>query len=189
MCTLEEVRAAYQTIRRIHPSKITLLQCNTEYPTPYSDVNLNAMITMQKEFQTAVGYSDHTQGIAMSLAAVALGAQVIEKHFTLDKNLPGPDHKASLDPVELQQMVEGIRQVEQALGSSLKKPSPREIDNKKIVRKTLVAACAISCGEKFTRENIAIKRSGSFGLEPCNYWDLLGRTARKNYSKDSVLEL
>lgn len=182
---------AYNSIegQEILRAKVSLLHCTTEYPAPYGDVNLKVMDTLAQAFGLPVGFSDHTAGIAIPIAAVARGAKIIEKHFTLDKNLPGPDHKASLDPVELQQMVEGIRQVEQALGSSLKKPSAREIDNKKIVRKTLVAACAISCGEKFTRENIAIKRSGSLGLEPYNYWELLGRTARKNYSKDSVLEL
>ncbi len=187
MCTLEEVRAAYQTIRRIHPSKITLLQCNTEYPTPYSDVNLNAMITMQKEFQTAVGYSDHTQGIAMSLAAVALGAQVIEKHFTLDRGMEGPDHKASLMPEELEEMIISIRQIELGLGDGIKKPSASEQTNIIAARKSIVAGKDIHIGEVFTVDNLAVKRPGS-GLSPMYWHQVIGQTANRDYQEDELLD-
>lgn len=187
MCTLEEVKDAYQAIRKIYPSKITLLQCNTEYPTPYSDVNLNAMVTLQKEFHTTVGYSDHTQGIAMSLAAVALGAQVIEKHFTLDREMEGPDHKASLLPEELEEMIYLIRQIELGLGDGIKKPSNSEQKNIAAARKSIVAGKDIHKGEVFSVDNLAVKRPGS-GLSPMKWNEVLGQVANRNYKADELLD-
>ncbi len=167
--------------------KVTLLHCTTEYPAPFSDVNLRAMITMGKAFGLRVGYSDHTTGIAIPVAAVALGATVIEKHFTLDRNLPGPDHKASLEPTELKQMVCSIREVESALGSSLKMPAASELKNRSIARKSLVAAQNIQSGEVFTAENLATKRAGE-GVSPVLYWEMLGRIASRDYDEDEKVQ-
>ncbi|MFA4133389.1 MULTISPECIES: N-acetylneuraminate synthase [unclassified Brevibacillus] len=166
--------------------KVQLLQCTTEYPSPYEDVNLNAMNTMFHAFGLPVGLSDHTEGIAIPIAAVARGAIVIEKHFTLDKRLPGPDHKASLEPEELKAMVKSIRQVEVAIGSSLKTPAPSEIKNKEIARKSLVAARNIRSGETFTEENLMCKRPGN-GISPMYYWEMIGQVAKKDYQEDEVI--
>jgi len=167
--------------------KVTLLHCTTEYPAPFEDVNLSAMDTLRAAFGLSVGYSDHTPGIAVPIAAVARGAVVIEKHFTLDRHLPGPDHRASLEPVELKQMVEAIRQVEQALGSGLKIPAASEKKkNTLVVRRSLVAACPIKKGEQFTRENIAAKRPGD-GCSPMLFWDYIGKWAVKDYLPDEQI--
>ena len=166
--------------------KVTLLHCTTEYPAPFDEVNLQTMATMRAAFGLPVGLSDHTPGIAVPIAAVALGAAVVEKHFTLDKNLPGPDHKASLEPYELKAMVTAIRQVEKALGNGQKIPSPSELKNREIARKSLMTACPIKKEELFTENNIAIKRPGN-GLSPMSYWALLGRQARKNYGIDEII--
>ncbi len=166
--------------------KIQLLHCTTEYPSPFNEVNLAAMDTMRKAFNLPVGYSDHTPGIAISLAAVARGATIIEKHFTLDKDLPGPDHKASLEPDELKKMVEGIRQVEQSIGDGIKIPREKEQKNIVIVRKSLIAKKEIKEGEIFTEENITFKRP-STGISPMNYWKLLGTTSSRNYKEDEVI--
>ncbi len=187
MCTLEEVREALGVIRKFHTSNLTLLQCNTEYPTPYSDVNLRAMKTMQEEFRVPVGYSDHTQGIAMSLAAVALGAQVIEKHFTLDRQMEGPDHKASLIPEELEELVMGIRQIELGLGSGIKIPSESEKKNIDAARKSIVAGKVIHKGEPFSVDNLAVKRPGS-GLSPMKWNQVLGQRANRDYKADELLD-
>ncbi|MAD74952.1 MAG: N-acetylneuraminate synthase [Rheinheimera sp.] len=160
--------------------KVTLLHCTTEYPAPASDINLTAMDSMAAAFGLAVGYSDHSAGIAIAIAAVARGATVLEKHFTLDKNLPGPDHKASLQPDELSQMVKAIREVEQALGDGIKRPAPSELANKAVARKSLVASRAIQAGEQLTAELIACKRPGT-GTSPYHYWDLLGKSASRAY--------
>ncbi len=154
MATLGEIEAALAVLKAAGTphTRITLLHCNTEYPTPMADVNLHAMLTLRDAFKIAVGYSDHTSGIEVPIAATALGATVIEKHFTLDRNLEGPDHKASLEPDELKAMVTAIRNIEQALGDGIKSPSPSEAGNKSIARKSLVAACAIRTGETFTAE-------------------------------------
>ena len=165
---------------------VCLLHCTTEYPTPFNEVNLAAMDTMSKAFDLPVGYSDHTPGIAISLAAVARGATIIEKHFTLDKNLPGPDHKASLEPNELKDMVEGIRQIEQSIGDGVKIPTDHEYGNMKIARKSLVAKSAIKIGETLTKENITVKRPAT-GISPMQYWQILGQTSMKNYEEDQVL--
>lgn len=167
--------------------KVRLLHCTTEYPTPYEDVNLHAMDTLSHAFGLPVGLSDHTEGITIPIAAVARGAKIIEKHFTLDKDLPGPDHKASLNPDELFTMIQGIRQVEMALGSSVKSPAPSEVKNIAIARKSLVAACEIRCGEIFTIDNITAKRPGK-GISPMYYWSLLGKKADRNYKEDESID-
>jgi N-acetylneuraminate synthase/UDP-hydrolysing UDP-N-acetyl-D-glucosamine 2-epimerase len=167
--------------------KITLLHCTTEYPAPDNEINLRAMNTLASHFGLRVGLSDHSMGIAVSIAAVARGASVIEKHFTLDRNLPGPDHGASLEPKELQSLVEGIRQVERALGDYEKKPTPSELKNKSLARKSLVARRNIQKGEKFTEECFAAKRPGS-GISPMFYWELLGRPADRDYKQDEMVK-
>lgn len=165
---------------------VVLLHCTSEYPAPYSDVNLRAMDTLYAAFGLPVGFSDHTQGIAVSIAAAARGAVVIEKHFTLDRDLPGPDHKASLEPRELKDMIKSIRQVEEALGSFVKTPAQSEQKNISIARKYLVAAREIKPGEIFTAENITLKRGGA-GISPMYYWNLLGKKANRKYARDEVI--
>jgi N-acetylneuraminate synthase len=160
--------------------KVTLLHCTTEYPAPMSEINLNAMTTMSEAFKLPVGYSDHSDGITISIAAAARKAVLIEKHFTLDKTLPGPDHKASLEPSELSAMVSAIRQVNIALGDGIKRPTESEIPNKAVARKSLVAAQAIKAGDTLQPQHIAIKRPGN-GMDPALYWELLGRSASRNY--------
>lgn len=172
--------------QKILKEKVILLHCTTEYPAPLEDVNLKAMTTIKKAFSLAVGYSDHTEGIAIPIAAVAYGAKVIEKHFTLDRTLPGPDHRASLDPDELKQMVQAIHQVEQAMGMGIKRPSSIELKNRSIARKSLVTKNAIKAGELFSKDNIAIKRPGT-GISPIKYWQILGKQAKKNYIKDELI--
>jgi len=164
-------------------AKVTLLHCTTEYPAPIEDVNLKAMDTLKNAFGLPVGYSDHTEGIAVPIAAVARGAAVIEKHFTFDRTLPGPDHMASIEPAELKQMVTAIRNVEQALGSARKYPAPSEQKNIVTVRKSLVASSAIKAGEYFTIDNLAAKRPG-YGLSPMQYWELLNRNAKRDFAVD-----
>lgn len=168
--------------------RVTLLHCTTEYPAPFGEVNLRAMDTLAVAFGLPVGYSDHTPGIHVSLAAVARGAQVIEKHFTLDRNLPGPDHKASLEPDELRDLVCQTRELEQALGDGIKRPTASEWKNRDAARKSLVAAKAIKEGEIFTEENLACKRPGT-GANPFAYWQTLGQTARCSYNADEVLDV
>jgi N-acetylneuraminate synthase len=167
---------------------VPLLHCTTEYPAPFDEVNLRAMSVMRSAFGLPVGYSDHTTGIAAAIAAVALGAAVIEKHFTLDKNLPGPDHRASLEPDELKVMVESIRQTERALGAERKTVTQSEAKNRTIARKSLVAGVPIREGECFTEGNLAVKRPG-LGLSPVFYWDILGKRADKDYEPDEVILL
>lgn len=167
-------------------SKVSLLHCTTQYPTPFDQVNLKAMETMQYAFQLPVGYSDHTFGIVIPIAAVARGASIIEKHFTLDRNLPGPDQKASLEPDELKEMVDAIRVVEQSIGTGKKIPMPIEQENRKIVRKSLVAVCPIKKGQLFTEKNVTTKRPGS-GSSPYDFWNIIGKIAEKNYQKDELL--
>lgn len=167
--------------------KVSLLHCTTEYPAPFEEVNLKAMDTLRDKFSLPVGYSDHTIGIAVPIAAVARGAVIIEKHFTLDRNLPGPDHKASLEPGELKQMVSSIRQIELALGNGVKQPTTSEIKNMVVARKSLVATREIKQGELFTEANLGVKRPGT-GRSPFEYWVLLGKTADKDYKADEVIE-
>lgn len=168
---------------------ITILHCNTEYPTPMEDVNLKAMLHIQREFGTAVGYSDHTMGIEVPVAAVALGAAVIEKHFTLDKTMEGPDHKASLEPAELKAMVSAIRNVEKAVnGSGVKEVSLSEIKNIDVVRKSIVAKKIIKKGELFSEDNITTKRPGT-GLSPMCWDEVLGKVALKDFAPDEIIVL
>ncbi len=170
------------------PEDITVLHCNTEYPTPFEDVNLKAMVTMKAAFPgIQVGYSDHTPGIEVPIAAVALGAEVIEKHFTLDRHMEGPDHRASLEPDELKSMVTAIRNMEKAMGNGIKKPSPSELKNKPIARKSIVAARNIAKGEVFTEENLTVKRPGT-GINPMRWDEVIGRMATRGYMTDEAIE-
>ena len=166
--------------------KVTILHCTTEYPAPIEEINLKAMDTLGRAFNLEAGYSDHSEGIIIPIAAVARGAVLIEKHFTLDRNMEGPDHKASLEPQELEAMVKAIRQIEVALGSSVKTPTISEIKNKAVARKSLVAAIDIQDGEVLTESNLTMKRPGS-GLSPYRYWDLLGQKASKAYKVGDLI--
>jgi len=209
MATLDEVRTAVSVLAHGyapaagHPSleafqnalprhaaaltgKLTLLHCTTEYPSPFADTNLRAMDTLGETFQLPIGLSDHTPGISIAIAAAARGASMIEKHMTLDRSLPGPDHQASLDPAEFTALVRSIREVSLALGSPLKQPAPSELKNLAIVRKSLVARRPIRPGEPFTPENLTAKRPGG-GLSPLRYWDLLGTPASKEYAPDQPI--
>jgi N,N'-diacetyllegionaminate synthase len=168
--------------------KITILHCNTEYPTPYEDVNLKAMLTIKNAFNVRVGYSDHTQGIEVPIAAVAIGAEVIEKHFTLDNNMEGPDHKASLEPKELKKMVNSIRNIEKSLGDGNKKLSPSESKNINVVRKSIVASKTIKKGEILNEENLSVKRPGN-GISPMRWNEIIGQTAKKDFDIDEMIEL
>ena len=188
MSTLDEVRDAVQILKNEGTDKIILLHCNTEYPTPMCDVNLLAMKTMQEELGLPVGYSDHTKGIEIPIAAAALGACVIEKHFTLDRTMEGPDHKASLEPHELRAMVCAIHNIEQAMGDGVKRPSASERRNIGIVRKSIVAKRDISEGEILSEENITTKRPGT-GISPMMWEKVIGQSARKNYKADEMIEL
>jgi N,N'-diacetyllegionaminate synthase len=190
MATLGEIERALAELESAgtRRDQVTVLHCNTEYPTPMIDVNLRAMLTIRAAFGVEVGYSDHTPGIEVPIAAVALGATVIEKHFTLDRNLPGPDHLASLEPGELKAMVLAIRNIERALGDGIKRPSASEIKNIPIARRSLVAALVIRAGEKFSEENVAIKRPGT-GLSPMLWDDVLGRRAPRDFSPDELIEI
>lgn len=190
MSTLDEVAAAVDVLEKggISRDNIILLHCTTQYPTPYSDVNLKAMDSLRQLHTGGVGYSDHTLGIEVPVAAAALGAQVIEKHFTLDKNLPGPDHRASLDPEELAAMVKAVRHIETALGSGEKKVAESERPNIEVARKSIVAARTIAKGETFTEENITVKRPGN-GISPMLWDSVIGQTAKKDFPYDSLIEL
>jgi len=190
MANLGEIEAAIEAVEAAGTPRhlITVLHCTTEYPAPMEDVNLRAMVAMKNAFGVNTGYSDHTPGIEIPIAAVALGATVIEKHFTLDRNLLGPDHKASLEPHELKAMVEGIRNVERALGDGVKRPSVSELKNKPIARKSLVAIRPIRAGEIFCEDNIGAKRPGT-GMSPMRWDEVIGRTATKNFALDELITL
>lgn len=191
MATIDEIKDAVKVLidYGVSKDKITILHCNTEYPTPMEDVNLKAMLHIQRELGVSVGYSDHTLGIEVPIAAVALGATVIEKHFTLDKTLPGPDHKASLEPDELKAMVSAIRNIEKAIGGSgLKEVSPSEEKNRPIARKSIVAATKIAQGQVFTSENLTIKRPGT-GISPMQWDEVIGKKAKKDFQEDDLIEL
>ena len=172
--------------QKILSKKVTLLHCTTEYPTPMNEINLNVMDSFKGAFGLKVGYSDHSQGIAVPIAAATKGAAIIEKHFTLSRAMDGPDHKASLEPSELKSMVDAVRDIELALGTSVKAPTLSEVKNKNIARKSLIALKKISKGEKFTSDNITTKRPGG-GIDPINYWDVLGTPALKEYEEDDLL--
>ena len=188
MANLGEIEAAINVIMQAGSDRknITILHANTEYPTPMEDVNLKAMVTIGNAFNTNYGYSDHTLGIEVPIAAVALGASIIEKHFTLDKNMQGPDHKASLEPHELISMIQAIRNIEQALGSTVKQLSPSEAKNKSIARKSLVAKAIIKKGEFFTEENLTIKRPGT-GISPMRWDEVIGTKAVNDYQEDDLI--
>ena len=188
MADLKEVKEALDVLISCGTDRegITVLHCNTEYPTPFDDVNLKAMLTIRNELSVKVGYSDHTPGIEVPVAAVALGAEVIEKHFTLNKNMEGPDHRASLEPDKLKAMVSAIRNIEKAMGDGIKRPSPSELKNKPIVRKSIVAARDIRKGEAFTEKNLAVKRPGD-GISPMRWDEIIGQKAERNYKADELI--
>lgn len=190
MATLGEIEAVIDVLEQAGTARaqITVLHCTTEYPTPMNEVNLRAMQSIHAAFGVAVGYSDHTSGIEVAIAAVAMGASVIEKHFTLDRNLPGPDHKASLEPEELKAMVAAIRNIEVALGDGIKRLTPSEARNKPVARKSLVARQAIKAGEVFSAQNITTKRPGT-GISPMRWDDVMGRTASRDIAADELIEL
>lgn len=184
----KEIAEAMKVLNDNGSGEISLLHCNTAYPTPFSDVNLQAMLYLRDKFHVTVGYSDHTQGIEIPVAAVALGAQIIEKHFTLDKNMIGPDHKASIEPNELKEMVTSIRHVEQALGVWKKTVTESEIVNKAVARKSIVAKRAIKRGEIFSTDNLSVKRPGT-GISPMEWPNIIGNPSNKDYQEDELIKL
>jgi N,N'-diacetyllegionaminate synthase len=190
MATLGEIEAAIDALEQAGTPRanMTVLHCTTEYPTPMNEVNLRAMQSIHAAFAVAVGYSDHTPGIEVAIAAVAMGASVIEKHFTLDRNLPGPDHKASLEPKELESLVSAIRNIEIAMGDGVKRLTASEGRNKPVVRKSLVASRAIKAGEVFSTNNVTAKRPGT-GICPMRWDKVMGRTASRDFSGDELIEL
>lgn len=188
MSNLEEIKATVKVLKINGASEIILLHCNTQYPTPFEDVNLTAMNTIAEATGLPVGYSDHTNGIEVPIAAVAMGATVIEKHFTLDRNMEGPDHKASLEPHELKAMVSAIRNIEKAMGDGVKEPSESEKENIGIARKSIVACKNIKKGEVFTEQNITTKRPGT-GINPMRWNEILGTRAIKNFYEDELIEV
>lgn len=188
MSTLAQVAVAYDTLVEAGAKSVTLLHCTTNYPCPFPEVNLSAMKTLRDAFHCKVGYSDHTLGIAIPVAAVAMGAEVIEKHFTLDKNMEGPDHKASLDPKELKDMVASIRELEVAMGDGIKRPNPSEQKISNVVQKSIIASRPISKGEILTEENLTVKRLG-YGLS-ATYWDIVvGLKADRDYKEDEAIKI
>jgi N,N'-diacetyllegionaminate synthase len=188
MSSMGEIESAINALEESGTSrtKITVLHCTTAYPVPMSDVNLRAMQSIRTEFGVDVGYSDHTLGIAISLAAVALGASIIEKHFTIDRTLPGPDHKASLEPAELKSLVEGIRNIDEALGDGIKRLMISEIGNRDVARKSIVARVPISAGQVLSEENLTTKRPGT-GISPMEWSNLMGKKAHRDYSADELI--
>ncbi|MDF2803981.1 MAG: N-acetylneuraminate synthase [Anaerocolumna sp.] len=188
MSTLNEIDEAIKVLNDNGTYDITVLHCNTEYPTPYKDANLQAMLTIREKFNLKVGYSDHTLGIEVSIAAVAMGACIIEKHFTLDRNFEGPDHKSSLEPDELKAMVGAIRNVEVALGNGDKKPAESEKRNMTIARKSIIAKCNIKEGEIFTEDSLTVKRPGN-GISPMRWFEIIGQSAKRDFEEDELIEI
>jgi N,N'-diacetyllegionaminate synthase len=190
MADLKEIEDALNILLQSGTDRadITILHCNTEYPSPFEDVNLSAMLTIKDAMSVDVGYSDHTLGIEVPIAAAALGAKVIEKHFTLDKGMAGPDHKASLEPDELKAMVQAIRNVEKISGDGVKKPSPSELGNRQIARKSIVARKNIRKGEAFSSDNITAKRPGS-GISPMEWDNVIGKIAKRDFQEDEIVEV
>jgi N,N'-diacetyllegionaminate synthase len=190
MATLGEIETALGIIEAngTPREKITILHCTTEYPAPMREVNLRAMLTLSTAFGTAVGYSDHTEGIEVPIAAVALGATIIEKHFTLDRSMPGPDHRASIDPAQLTAMASAIRNIEAALGDGIKMPTASEQRNKLIARKSIVAARPVRAGETFDESNLDTKRPGT-GLSPMRWDEVIGHVAKRDFDEDELIEL
>ncbi len=189
MPSYEEFSNAYNSDdgQQLLKDKVTILHCTSEYPAPFDEINLNALDNISTEFNLPIGYSDHSSGIIVAVAAVAKGARIIEKHFTIDKNMTGPDHLSSLNSMELKEMIKHIRNIEEALGNGRKRPSKSEKLNLKTIRKSLIANSKISKGEIFTKENIAIKRPGT-GLSPYTYWDLLGKKSERDFKKGDLIE-
>ena len=187
MCTMDEVEASLKALKDNGATDITLLHCTTDYPTPLESVNLKAMLTLKEKFGCPVGYSDHTKGIEVSVAAVAMGAEVIEKHFTLDRNMPGPDHKASLEPNELKELVDAIRNVEKAIGDGNKKPTESELQNRNVARKSIVALKAIKKGELLSEDNLTTKRPGN-GISPMRWNEIIGTSAKRDYEEDELID-
>lgn len=188
MCNLEEIQEAIDVLRKNGTEDISVLHCNTEYPTPFTDVNLRAMNSIGEKLGVKVGYSDHTLGIEIPIAAAALGAQIIEKHFTLDKDMEGPDHKASLNPKELKEMVKSVRNIEKALGDGIKRITKSEDKNKVIARKSIVAKVDIKAGDILTEDNICIKRPGN-GISPMKWYSVLGKRAIRDFNEDELIEI
>lgn len=187
MCEMDEIEAAVDVLRKYGAGDITLLHCTTEYPAPLEEVNLKAMGALKDTFNVPVGYSDHTKGIEVPIAAVAMGAEVIEKHFTLDRNMEGPDHKASLEPDELKAMVDAIRNIEMAVGDGIKKATESEKRNIVVARKSIVAAKPIKKGEVLTEDNLTTKRPGS-GISPMRWFDIIGTKAIRDFQEDEIIE-
>lgn len=188
MCEIREIEEAMKILKENGSGEITLLHCTTEYPAPIEDVNLKAMLTLKEKFNVNVGYSDHTKGIEVPIAAVAMGAMVIEKHFTLDKSMEGPDHKASLEPSELKEMINSIRNVELAMGNGEKKPAASEVKNIEIARKSIVAKVGIKKDDILTEENITVKRPGN-GISPMKWFEVLGKKAIRDFEEDELIEI
>lgn len=190
MCTLGDIEGAMNVLTNngLSTEQISLLHCNTEYPTPFEDVNLKAMFTLKECFGVRVGYSDHTKGIEVPIAAVAMGAEIIEKHFTLDKALSGPDHVASLEPQELKAMVDSIRNIEKAKGTGIKQVSSSEKKNIAIARKSIIAARDIKAGETFTEENLTVKRPGN-GINPMRWDEVIGQVAKRDFVEDELIDI
>jgi len=188
MSEIGEVQEAISVLEKNGTKEIILLHCNTQYPTPFQDVELLAMTDLKKKTGKRVGYSDHSLGIEVPIAAAALGAEVIEKHFTLDRSMEGPDHLASLEPEDLKNMVKAIRNIEQALGSGVKKVSSSEMENKNIARKSIIAKCNIQKGEVFTEENLTTKRPGN-GISPMKWYEILGKKATRDFSEDELIDI
>ena len=187
MCTMDEVEASLKVLKDNGATDITLLHCTTDYPAPLESVNLKAMLTLKEKFDCPVGYSDHTKGIEVSVAAVAMGAEVIEKHFTLDRNMPGPDHKASLEPNELKELVDAVRNVEKAIGDGNKKPTESELQNRNVARKSIVALKPIKKGELLSEDNLTTKRPGN-GISPMRWNEIIGTAASRDYEEDELIE-
>ena len=188
MATIEDIEAAIDVLKKNGTKDISLLHCTTEYPAPFDEINLNAMLTLKERFGLKIGYSDHTKGIEVPIAAVAMGAEIVEKHFTLDKSLEGPDHKASLEPDELFAMVKAIRNVESAIGDGEKKPSKSEAKNKAVARKSIVAKKRIFKGETFNENNLTTKRPGT-GISPMLWNEVIGQIAKKSFEVDELITL
>jgi len=191
MCTMQDIEDALTVFlnENIKKENITILHCNTEYPTPMKDVNLLAMLEIQKKFDVEIGYSDHTLGIEVPIAAVALGATIIEKHFTLDNTMPGPDHAASLEPLDLKSMATAIRNIDEAIsGTGIKEPSESESKNMEIARKSIIAKIDIKKGEVFSEDNITAKRPGT-GITPMKWDDVIGKKAKQDFSTDDLIVL
>lgn len=188
MATIGEISKSINLIRKFNNNNLTLLHCTTEYPAPYDEINLRVLGTLSEKYNVDVGYSDHSMGIEVSIAAVALGAKIIEKHFTLNNKMNGPDHKASLEPKEFKFLVDSIRNVEKALGSNQKQPTKSELKNKLVARKSIIAKKNIKKGDVFSNSNITVKRPG-FGISPMKWYDIIGCKAKKDFEEDELIEL